>query len=145
MRKIVSILSLLLIAGLISVSAQCCSTSAADNSADSNVSTAESKKVNEVKVYYFHSTRRCATCQAVEDVSKEAINEYYGDKVSFTSVNRDNKEVQSLLKKYNVSGQTLLIVNGNKKVNLTNDAFLNARTNPDKLKSKIKTTIDSML
>ena len=98
-----------------------------------------------MKAYYFHATRRCATCQSVEDVSKEAIKEYYGDKVTFESINRDEEKDNPLMIKYKVNGQTLLIVNGNREVNLTNDAFLNARNNPDRLKSKLKSTIDSMM
>ncbi|MFH1000224.1 MAG: nitrophenyl compound nitroreductase subunit ArsF family protein, partial [Bacteroidota bacterium] len=98
---------------------------------------------NEVKVYYFHATRRCETCLAVENVSIKAVEEYYGDKVFFESINRETDKL--LVNKYQISGQTLLIIKGDKKVDLTNDAFLNALSNPDKLKSKIKSTIDSMM
>jgi hypothetical protein len=52
---------------------------------------------------------------------------------------------KSLIEKYKVGGQTLLIIKGDKVVNITNDAFMNARTNPDKLKAKIKLTVDSMI
>jgi len=61
------------------------------------------------------------------------------------SVDVEDESQQALIEKYQVSGQTLLIVGNDKKIDLTNDAFLNARTNPDKLKEKIKQTIDSML
>jgi len=81
----------------------------------------------------------------VEAVAKEAIEEYYGDKVSYVVINREEDKDNPLVKKYEISGQTLLIVKGEKAVNLTNEAFLNARTNPDKLKVKIKSTIDSMM
>jgi hypothetical protein len=117
----------------------------ADNATSTKVTCAENQKSSEVKAYYFHATRRCATCQAVEAVSKEAIKEYYGNKVTFESINSEEEKNSPLIKKYKVSGQTLLITNGDKKVNLTNDAFLNARTNPEKFKSKLKSTIDSMM
>jgi len=81
----------------------------------------------------------------VEAVTKEAIKEYYGDKVTFESINREEEKDNPLVAKYKISGQTLLIINGDKKVDLTNNAFLNARTNPDKLKSKLKSTIDAMM
>ncbi len=97
------------------------------------------------KVYYFHSTHRCVTCQAVEKVTRESLNELYGDKISFQSVNNDENANEALMRKFRIKGQTLLIVKGTKMVNLTNEAFMNARSNPDKLKAKIKTTIDSML
>lgn len=97
------------------------------------------------KVYYFHSTHRCVTCQTVEKVTRESLNELYGDKISFQSVNNDENANEALMRKFRIKGQTLLIVKGTKMVNLTNEAFMNARSNPDKLKAKIKTTIDSML
>jgi thiol-disulfide isomerase/thioredoxin len=103
----------------------------------------EKKEIPEVKVYYFHATRRCETCLAVENVTIKAVEEYYGDKVFFESINREKDKL--LVNKYQISGQTLLIIKGDKKVDLTNDAFLNALSNPEKLKSKIKSTIDSMM
>lgn len=145
MKKLISTLSLILFVGVIAVSAQCCNTALADNSTSSEVTNAETKKTSEVKAYYFHGNVRCVTCEAVEKVSKEAIAEYYGDKVAFESINRDEEKNKTLVAKYKVSGTTLLIDNGEKTVNLTNDAFLNARTKPEKLKSKIKSTVDSMM
>lgn len=145
MKKLISTLSIILFVGVVSVSAHCCSGVTADNSTTAKTVCAENQKSSEVKAYYFHATRRCATCQAVEAVSKEAIKEYYGDKVTFESINREEDKDNPLVKKYKISGQTLLIINGDKKADLTNDAFMNARTNPDKFKSKLKSTIDSML
>ena len=105
----------------------------------------KNQNITQVTAYYFHATSRCVTCKAVEDVSKEAIKEYYGDKVSFVVINREENKDNPLVQKYEISGQTLLIVKGDKAVNLTNEAFLNARTNPDKLKNLIKSTIDAMI
>lgn len=143
MKKVISTLSFILFMGVVGVSAQCCNEATADNSLTSKAISTENQKSSEVKAYYFHATRRCATCQAIEAVAKEAIKEYYGDKVTFESVNVEKES--PLLTKYKINGQTFLIVKGDKKVNLTNDAFLNARTKPDKFKSKIKSTIDSMM
>ncbi len=99
----------------------------------------------DVIVYYFHLTHRCATCQAVENIAKESLNDYYGNKVQFESINIENEKDNPLLSKYKVSGQTLLVTKGNKVINLTNQAFMNARTNPDKYKAKIKSTIDPLI
>jgi len=77
-------------------------------------------------------------------VSKSYIKDTYGNKVPFQSINIENDASKSLVKKYKITGQALLIVKGEKVVNLTNDAFLNVRTKPEKLKAKIKTTIDSL-
>lgn len=97
-----------------------------------------------VEVYYFHATNRCVTCEAVEDVTKEALKQYYGDKIVFKSINQDVDKTSPLIKKHKIAGQTLLVLKGDKAVNLTNYAFMNARNNPDKLKAKIKETVDKM-
>ena len=105
-------------------------------------STSVSKKV---EVYYFHYTRRCATCNAVESVSKEAVAELYGGKVTFTGYNLDEDAGERKGKELDVSGQTLLIVAGETKINITNEGFMNARSNPEKLKAIIKEKIDPLL
>lgn len=117
----------------------CCSQSTSQ--AKSCCSSKQSKA--EVTAYYFHATRRCATCKAVEAVTQEALKEYYGEKVAFSSINRE--EDKEMADQFKVNGQSLLIVKGDKIVDLTNVAFLNARTNPETLKKEIKETIDSMI
>lgn len=102
-------------------------------------------KADKVEVYYFHFTRRCATCNAVESVSKEAVAELYGDKVSFTGYNLDEEAGQEKGKELQISGQTLLIVSGDTKIDITNEGFMNARSNPEKLKAIIKEKIDPLL
>lgn len=143
MKKLTLILIIALWAGVLSASAQCCDSKVAELT-DSDAVLSEQATDTGVKAYYFHATRRCATCQAVEKVTKEALKENYGDQVAFLSIDREKDSKNPLLEKYKVSGQTLLIVNGDQVKNLTNDAFLNARTNPDKFKAKLKSTIDSM-
>ncbi|NJK87054.1 MAG: hypothetical protein HC906_14855 [Bacteroidales bacterium] len=102
-------------------------------------------KADKIEVLYFHFSRRCATCNAVESVSKEAVAELYGNKVTFACFNLDEEIGQSKGKELEVSGQTLLIVAGDTKINITNEGFLNARNNPEKLKAIIKEKIDPLL
>jgi hypothetical protein len=106
---------------------------------------AEAPKAGKVEVFYFHYTHRCATCRAVESVSKEAVADLYGNKVSFTGYNLDEKAGKAKGKELGVSGQTLLIVAGDKKIDITNEGFMNARSNPEKLKQIIREKIDSLL
>ncbi|PLX13819.1 MAG: hypothetical protein C0597_11090 [Marinilabiliales bacterium] len=110
------------------------------------------KFLNQVKVeiYYFHYTRRCVTCMAVENVTKEALEEIYtsqlkNEDIVFKTINLDEADSEEIAEKLNVSGQTLLIVAGDKKENITTDAFLNARSHPDKLKDILKSKIDPLL
>lgn len=98
-----------------------------------------------VEVYYFHYTRRCVTCQSVENVSREAIAELYGGKVVFADFNLEEMDGIQKGKQLGVSGQTLLIVGGDTKINITNEGFMNARNNPAKLKQIIKEKIDPLL
>lgn len=153
MKKIVSTLIVLIIVGISSISAQtsksndvlskdkaCCSKATADKECNS-------KKVEktEVMAYYFHATRRCATCEAVEKTTRETLKDTYGDKVSFVSINREEDENKAMVEKYKINAQTLIFVKGDDIVDLTANAFLNARTNPEKLEKKIKSTVDKML
>jgi len=103
-----------------------------------------------IEVYYFHYTRRCATCQAVEDESLKALKELYpaeveSGKVVFTSVNLEKESNEALAEKLQVAGQSLLIVKGGEQINLTNDAFKYARSNPEKLTAIIKEKVDQFL
>ncbi len=144
MKRVIGILSIVLVAGLTASNAQCCK-NPTTGCTSTKTASVQSQSNTDVKAYYFHATHRCATCQAVEAVTKEALKEYYGDKIAFQSLNIEEEKDNPMIKKYKVSGQTLLIIKGDKVVNLTNDAFMNARTNPDKLKARIKATVDSMI
>ncbi|MCK9347166.1 MAG: nitrophenyl compound nitroreductase subunit ArsF family protein [Bacteroidales bacterium] len=104
----------------------------------------EKNDLSGIEVYYFHYSRRCVTCQAVEAVAQDALIDFYEGKIVLKSVNLDDKANSALAKKLGVKGQSLLIVKGDKKIDLTNEGFLNARSNPDKLASKIKETIDAL-
>lgn len=141
MRRLITVLCFVF--AVSSLSAQCCAT--AINCVKTDTVATDATNVGVVKAYYFHATRRCVTCEAVESVTSAALKEFYGAKVPFQSINRDEDKTNPLIEKYKVSGQTLLLIKGDKVVNLTNDAFMNARTNPDKFKQKLKATIDSML
>jgi thiol-disulfide isomerase/thioredoxin len=98
-----------------------------------------------VEAYYFHNATRCTTCKTVEAEAKADLQELYGNKVSFQALNLEDKSTQELADKLQVSGQTLLIVKGNKKVNLTNEGFLYAVTNPEKFKLIIKEKVDPLV
>ena len=98
-----------------------------------------------VEVFYFHFTRRCITCQTVEAQSKQSILELYGDKVSFNAYNLDEPDGETKGKELGVSGQTLLIVSGDTKIDLTSEGFMYARSNPEKLREILKCKIDPLL
>ena len=113
--------------------------------AQTNKKEATSNSSAKVEAYYFHFTGRCVTCKTVEAEAKADIESLYSGKVSFQAVNLDDASSKTLAEKLKVSGQTLLIVKGNTKINLTNEGFLYARSNPEKLKSIIKEKVDGLL
>jgi len=135
--KLIKFLFIALMA--LSVNISC---SAQTNKKDEKTRVSEAGKV---EVFYFHYTRRCITCQSVENVSREAVAELYGGKVSFTDFNLDEERGKQKGEQLGVSGQTLLIVSGDNRINITNEGFMNARSNPDKLKQIIKEKIDPLL
>lgn len=109
-----------------------------------------SKKVpagssNQVEAYYFHNTARCTTCKTVEAEAKSDLLNLYGNRVTFKALNLEDDATNPIAEKLKVSGQTLLIVKGDQKINLTNEGFLYAVTNPAKLKSIIKAKVDPLL
>lgn len=112
--------------------------------------TGESVVSNDVQVYYFHNTVRCATCNAVENETKVALEMFYKDQMTagtmeFTSLNLEDDRGKEMAQSLHVSGQTLLITKGDTHVNLTNEGFMNARTNPTKFHEILKTQIDKLL
>src|SRR5512133_3312180 len=105
---------------------------------------------DKVEVFYFHLTRRCVTCQAVENVSRNAIEALYPEQVkkgtvSFTPVNLDLEGSKAVAERCKVTGQTLLVLSGDVRVDLTDKGFMYATTSPDKLKAEIKKVIDPLL
>ncbi len=123
------------------------------NCQSSDKKTVDSNKkeiTSTVRGYYFHGTRRCTTCKAVEEVTKEIFNDYYETelaekRISFESINLDEEDSKVLASKLKVSGQTLLFVSDTDTVNLTNQAFMNAVSNPSKLSVLITDEIEKML
>ena len=123
-------------------------------SCQSNNTTTVDKSKNTIKSvvrgYYFHGTRRCTTCRAVEEVTKEILNDYYSSEladktISFEAINLDEEDSKLLANKLKVAGQTLLFISDSDTINLTNQAFMNAVSNPLKLGELITDEIDRML
>ncbi len=108
-----------------------------------------SGKSDKIAVYYFHFSRRCMTCYAVENETKNILETLFSEdfkksKISFLSINLEEEKNKELAKKFQVSSQSLIFTKGNKKVDLTNKAFMYAVDNSDKLKEKIKSTIEEL-
>jgi hypothetical protein len=102
-----------------------------------------------VEVYYFHFTRRCATCLSVEENAKKAVETLYADKVkngeySFKGINLDEDSSKPIAEKLGIGGQTLLVVCGDKKIDITDKGFMNAH-DFEKMKEEIKKAVELAL
>ncbi len=112
--------------------------------------TKESGSETKVEAYYFHFTSRCMTCRTVEERAKENLQSLYpklwkSGKLTFQTANLNEKEGKALAEKLGVSGQTLLLKKGSQKINITNEAFLYAVTNPEKYTKVIREKVDELL
>ncbi|MBP8849426.1 MAG: hypothetical protein KBG80_02620 [Breznakibacter sp.] len=139
MRKILLMsVTLLMMLGSISCNAQ-----ESKKAVESTVSNTK------VEIYYFHFTRRCNTCQSVEENAKLAVEQLYADKVktgeyTFKGLNLDDESTKAIAEKLGVGGQSLLVVCGNNKVDITDKGFMNAH-NLDKMEITIKTAVEKAL
>jgi hypothetical protein len=100
---------------------------------------------NKVEAFYFHNTSRCVTCKTVEAEAKADLESLYGTQVTFQSLNLEDDSTKPIADKLKVSGQTLLLVKGDQQINITNEGFMYARTNPAKFKKIIKEKVDKLL
>ena len=103
-----------------------------------------------VEVYYFHMTMRCNTCKTVEAEARKNIEMLYPDQVrdgriSFTSLNLEEATGKSMGEKLGVNSQTLIIVKDDQKINITNEGFLYAVSQPQKFTEVMKSKIDPLI
>jgi hypothetical protein len=104
----------------------------------------------DVAVYYFHMTTRCATCITIESEARKNVEMLYSDlvkagKISFTALNLEEATGISMGEKLGVNSQTLLIVKGDQKINITNEGFLYAVSQPQKFSDIMKSKIDPLV
>ena len=119
-------------------------------SAQGNQQTENSNKEStfeKVQVYYFHGTRKCVTCKAIGQVSKELVENKYGDnkKVEFIEIDYDVPGNEELVKKFEVASSGLYVYNGKDDINLTSFAFQYAKNDPNKLRKKLIKIIEKNL
>jgi outer membrane PBP1 activator LpoA protein len=145
MKNLKSVLPIIFVALLLFA----CNAQTSENQTSETQNNAQAVS-DDIQVYYFHNTMRCATCNAVEEETKMALEIFFGENIEdgsieFTSLNLEEEEGESMAQTLKVSGQTLLIVRGETQVNLTNEAFMNARINPTKFHEILKAQIDKLL
>jgi hypothetical protein len=107
-----------------------------------------------LEVLYFHATRRCPTCMAIEENAKKTLDTYFAAQlkdgtIQLTVIDVDDDKNKAIAGKYEATGSALFLtktVNGKEvKKDMTEFAFSYARNNPDKFMSGLKNKINEML
>ncbi|NOU19630.1 MAG: hypothetical protein HOO91_18895 [Bacteroidales bacterium] len=102
-----------------------------------------------VEVYYFHLARRCKTCLSVEETARKAVEVLYPEMVKtgeyvFKAINLDESENKVFAEELGIGGQTLLVVSGKNRLDITDKGFLNAH-DLEKMKEEIQKAVDQAL
>jgi len=98
-------------------------------------------------VYYFHNTRRCPTCLAIENVTINVLQDEYSEalengNIVFETYNAEEDANKELVKKLNVTGSALIVVKGEEKLDLTSKGFMYALKEPEKLKKALREALN---
>ena len=105
-------------------------------------------------VIYFHATRRCPTCMAIEENTKKTLNTYFSNQlkngtIKLTVINVDEDKNKAIAEKYEATGSALFLTRTNNgkesKTDMTDFAFSYARINPDKFTTGLKDKINELL
>lgn len=141
MKNILSIaLALLLLIG-------CGETKQGKSKKTDTMITIDTVDSNTVYVYYFHGKQRCTTCNSVEKVAKETVETNYSKNqhVEFKILPTTEKANESLVEKYEITWNGLIVAKGDNSINITEKAFANAVDNPEVLSQLIKEEINNRL
>ena len=81
--------------------------------------TAVSVPADAVVVYYFHGTQRCMTCNRIEELTKQAVQENFADqladgKIVFRSVNVDDPAKEHYIRDFQLSTRTVVMQKGDR-------------------------------
>lgn len=98
---------------------------------------------DKVQVLYFHTKKRCITCNAIEQLTKEVVDSLANDKIVMRII--DISENEKLADKYEVTWSSLIIDKDGTIKNLTDTGFSYARTNPDQFKVALTEALQNML
>ena len=105
-----------------------------------------------VEVLSFHAKKRCPTCIAIENLTREVVEADFAAQLAdsslvFRVVNISEEE--ALADKYEVTWSSLLVIRHRKGAervtDLTESAFANARSNPEKFKAELRAAIRKQL
>lgn len=73
------------------------------------------KQSNYVKVVYFHTDYRCATCTKLEKYSEETVEKYFANelksgKIVWESINYEEEKNEHYIDKFNLYNKSLILM-----------------------------------
>jgi hypothetical protein len=136
MKKLIFLLAILSLPGWINLNAQ-------------DVAYSGQTKV---EVYYFHATMRCPTCLAVEEQTRKTLDDNFAEDlksgtIKLTVLNLEEKENKAITEQFEIGWSSLILYvpESKKTVNLTDDAFANARSHPEEFRAELEKEIESLV
>lgn len=109
---------------------------------------------NVVEVLCFHAKKRCATCIAIEKNTKEVVQKEFAaevksGRVKLKEIDISTKAGEKIADNYKVTWSSLYVNQWKGGLETRNDmtefAFANAMTNPEKFKTELKNKINELL
>lgn len=107
-----------------------------------------------IEVLYFHGKQRCLTCNAIETLTKEVIEQEFAQEyekgiIMFKSIDISTEEGKTLADKYQIAWSSLLVNKHQEQQelvnNMTNFGFAYAKSAPNKFKEGIKKKLNELL
>lgn len=114
------------------------------NTTKSVQSTAEVKQTDTIEVLYFHSKKRCITCNAIESLTKEVVDSLANGKIIMKIVDISKDENEAIANKYEVTWSSLIISGNGKIDNLTKMGFGYAKNKPEEFKAKLLESLNKI-
>lgn len=115
------------------------------NSNEQNTKKETSKtEVSSIQVIQFHSEHRCMTCNLIEKLTKETLNQNFPN-IPFSLVNVDDSKNEKMAEQFEATGTALFLYNPKtgKKKDLTDFAFMNAKSKPEEFKKGLINEINN--
>jgi len=96
-----------------------------------------------IQVIQFHSEHRCMTCNLIEKLTKETLQKF--PTIPFLLVNVDDKKNEKMAEQFEATGTALFLYNPKtgKKKDLTDFAFMNAKSDSKKFKDGLEKEINA--
>lgn len=107
-----------------------------------------------VEVIYFHGKQRCITCNAIESLTKEVVEEAFAEqlasgKLILRTIDISSKEGEQIADSYEVTWSSLYInrwIQGEEqRNNMTEFGFSYAKNSPHQFKAGVKAKVEELL